>query len=239
MGLFSSIGNALGLSGGVGNLPYSSQQAELMKMLQDRASGAAPSLAQKQAEQAINSNAQNMNSIIQSQHGINPATRARIAASNMQDAGKDAATMGAQARLSEMNQAAGLLGQQINSGNEMAYNQMNNQMNLRTQLITGLGAAAGTAISDKNEKENISDSSGSARDLLDHLKGKLYEYKDSTNGEGVHVGIMAQDLEKSPLGKSMVINDGGMKKVDFGKGFGAVLAAMTEINDKLKEIEGK
>ena len=93
--------------------------------------------------------------------------------------------------------------------------------------------------SDENSKENIKDTKDEARSFVDHLKGKMYEYKDESDGSGVHVGIMAQDLEKSPLGKSMVFEDNGVKKVDYAKGFGAVLAAVTEINDKLKALESK
>lgn len=241
MGFFESIGRAMGVSGGGGALPYDSQQAELIKMLQARASGQSPSLAENQVHQTMQQNAQDTNALLQSQHGLNPALKARMGAAASSDAAQKAAIMGTQANLAEQQQSQALLGQQIGMANQMAYNKMNDQMNRRTQLIAGLGQAGGAMamMSDERSKENVEDSKGQARELLDHLKGKLYEYKDSSNGEGVHVGIMAQDLEKSPLGKSMVINDGGMKKVDFAKGFGAVLAAMTEINDKLKEIEGK
>lgn len=240
MGFFDKVGQALGVSGNVGNLPYDSQQAELIKMLQARASGQSPSLAQKQVSQTMEKGAQDMNALLQSQRGLNPALKARMGAAAGMEASRDAAQMGAMANLAEQQQAQGMLGQQVGMANQMAYNQKNDQMNRRTQLVAGMGQAAGglAMMSDERSKENVTQSDGKGRELLDHLKGKLYEYKDSANGEGTHIGIMAQDLEKSPLGKSMVINDGGMKKVDFAKGYGALLAAVTEINDKLKEIEG-
>ena len=51
---------------------------------------------------------------------------------------------------------------------------------------------------------------------------------------------MAQDLEKAgPVGKSMVEDTPMGKLVNYGKGFGAVLAAQAHLNQRLKALESK
>ena len=71
----------------------------------------------------------------------------------------------------------------------------------------------------------------SPQKFLDALKPNSFEYKDEfkknpMGGEGRFLGIMAQDLEKAgPVGKSMVEDTPMGKLVNYGKGFGAVLAA--------------
>lgn len=93
------------------------------------------------------------------------------------------------------------------------------------------------AISDKNQKKNIK------KGFLDALTAYTYEYKNPKKpgaGEGRHLSVMAQDLEKTDIGKNMVktMND-GTKIVDYGKGFGAILAAQAHLNKRLEEIEKK
>ena len=83
----------------------------------------------------------------------------------------------------------------------------------------------------------------SPKKFLDALKPNSYEYKDEfkknpMGGEGRFLGIMAQDLEKAgPVGKSMVEDTPMGKLVNYGKGFGAVLAAQAHLNQRLKALE--
>jgi hypothetical protein len=67
------------------------------------------------------------------------------------------------------------------------------------------------------------------------------EYKDKPGaGEGRYVSPMAQDLEKSELGKSAVkTGPDGIKVVDYGKLGGTMVASLAYLNDRLNEIEGK
>lgn len=72
--------------------------------------------------------------------------------------------------------------------------------------------------------------------MLDALKAKKYAYK----GEGPdaeHLGIMAQDLEKSPLGRTMVLDTPRGKMVDGNLAFGAVLAAAADLNRRMNALE--
>lgn len=102
-------------------------------------------------------------------------------------------------------------------------------------------------ISDENLKTG-KNAEGSAdfnpKSFLDKLQAYSYEYKKGAKGmpgagEGRHLSVMAQDLEKAgPVGRSMVQEDEqGNKSVDYGKGFGAILASQAQLNERLSQIE--
>jgi hypothetical protein len=115
------------------------------------------------------------------------------------------------------------------------------------------GAAIGT--SDARVKKNVKElrgeagkmvqdaagDPGSTKEFLDALKPYEFNYVDEPAGTEPTAGIMAQDLEKTRLGRQMVIQDAatGVKKVDFGRGFGALLAGQAELNKRLAAMEGK
>jgi hypothetical protein len=81
------------------------------------------------------------------------------------------------------------------------------------------------------------------KNFLDKLKAYSYEYKNPElpgAGEGRHLSVMAQDLEKAgPVGRSMVMETPQGKMVDYGKGFGAILAAQADLNGRLNDIESR
>lgn len=98
----------------------------------------------------------------------------------------------------------------------------------------GSGFGGMSAFSDERVKE-----------LLDTAQAHDYEYKDQYKdlpgaGEGRFVSPMAQELQKTELGKSMV-KEGpdGKLMVDYGKGFGTILAAQAYLNERLNELEAK
>lgn len=95
------------------------------------------------------------------------------------------------------------------------------------------------AISDRQQKKGAK--SFNPKDFLDKLTPYQYEYKNPElpgAGEGKQVSVMAQDLEKAgPVGKQMVMDTPNGKMVDYGKGFGAMLAAQADLNARLAEIE--
>ena len=70
--------------------------------------------------------------------------------------------------------------------------------------------------------------------LLDSLRAYNYEYKNEEYGKGRRLGIMAQDLEKTKLGKRAVVDTPVGKVVDVGKGLGIALAAQAHLNKKYK-----
>lgn len=110
---------------------------------------------------------------------------------------------------------------------------------LGAAYLTG-GASA--ALSDEREKKNVKSGSKSVSEFLDKLSSKNYEYKDTSKpgtAPGNRVGVMAQDLEKSDMGKTLVKDTPQGKMVDTQQGFGAILAAQSELNERLKKLEGK
>lgn len=121
----------------------------------------------------------------------------------------------------------------------------------------GAGAGAGTAsgiaggaggfasmlsASDEDTKKNKNKNTDLKKDFLDKLTAYSYEYKNPKEpgaAPGKQFSVMAQDLEKAgPVGKSMVVEDeSGTKMVDYGRGFGAILASQANLNKRLNELE--
>lgn len=109
-------------------------------------------------------------------------------------------------------------------------------------LIQGGAMLAGKPPSDKNVKINVEDGKPAIRQLLDKLKPYEYDYKpevvENAGDLGKQIGVMAQDLEKSELGKEFVIPDGnGVKRVDYGKMGSTQLAAIADVNDRVNKME--
>lgn len=103
-----------------------------------------------------------------------------------------------------------------------------------------IGANVGGAVfSDKNMKENIeSPNSSTIQMFLDKLKPYKYNYKQDPTEEP-QVGVMAQDLEKSDLGEEFVEEVDGNKMVDYGKMASTQMAAIADLHQRLKRLEGK
>jgi len=122
-----------------------------------------------------------------------------------------------------------------------------NRSNRDTQREASILTAIGTAIaayaafsSDIRAKTNISPGSGEVESFLDALNSYKYEYKDPNapgSDAGMFVGVMAQDLEKTPMGASFVQDTPRGKMVDYGHGLAAILASQANIHDRLKHLE--
>lgn len=109
--------------------------------------------------------------------------------------------------------------------------------------LFGAAGAVGAGIATKSDvraKEDIVEGDSAIRALLDSVTPYEYSYKDEKHGKGRFVSPMAQDLLKTEVGASMVFNDDeGQLSVDYGKGFGALLAAQASLNKRLAKIEKK
>lgn len=97
--------------------------------------------------------------------------------------------------------------------------------------------------SDEKMKKDISSSDDSMKGFLGALKAHKYEYKNPDEpgaAPGTHYSVMAQELEKAgPVGKSMVTEVNGKKMVDYGRGFGAILAAQAAMHERMEKLEKK
>ena len=99
------------------------------------------------------------------------------------------------------------------------------------------------AASDVNVKSDVASGSGDVKPFLDNLEAKSYNYIDpkfQQHAEPRHLGVMAQDLEKSELGSRYVSEDAeGVKRVDYGAMQPAVLASLAMLNDEVEELKRK
>lgn len=100
----------------------------------------------------------------------------------------------------------------------------------------GMMLSAASMFSDERCKEEIEEFSPS--DFLDSLTGYKFKYKDKKHGEGKHVGVMAQDLEKTEAGSKLVVDSPEGKIVDYAKAGPAIMASLASLNDRLKKMEG-
>ncbi len=122
--------------------------------------------------------------------------------------------------------------------------------NRQSQLIGGIGQAGATMgaaamMSDINAKKNIAPADDQTKNFLDlqyrkmmnELQPYSYDYKNEKNGSGPQLGVMAQDLEKSPAGKQMVAEKDGKKMIV--PNVGTILGAQANLNERLNKIEGQ
>lgn len=101
-------------------------------------------------------------------------------------------------------------------------------------------APAFSLLSDEREKKDIDPSPGRIQSMLDQLHAYQYRYKDPTMPgarPGPQIGVMAQDLEKSPLGSSFVLDTDHGKKVDYGKAASTMMAGLAYHNERLDHID--
>ena len=100
---------------------------------------------------------------------------------------------------------------------------------------TGSRTAPTSVASDENVKKNVSPASGEIGEFLKSLSAKEFEYKDQQYGQGRRIGVMAQDLEKTKLGASMVSRDSdGVRHIDLDKALPVLFAAMGELHKQAK-----
>lgn len=83
-----------------------------------------------------------------------------------------------------------------------------------------------------------------ADELTRSIRPQTYEYKpEATAAFGLHpgqrYGVMAQDLEKTPLGKTMVVNTPMGKMIEPRAALGATLAALGRLGQRLDLLESE
>lgn len=110
-------------------------------------------------------------------------------------------------------------------------------------LAAGIGTSIAGAFSDERVKRGIGGSGAKVDEMLSALAPKRWHYKDGYEDDGAseHTGVMAQDLEKSDLGRTLVRKDAdGVRIVDYSpRTIGPiVLAALGHLSQRIDEIEG-
>jgi hypothetical protein len=107
------------------------------------------------------------------------------------------------------------------------------------QFLGALMGAGGLMASDSRLKKDIKGGDRDADALLKALRAKSYRYKDERHGEGTQLGILAQDLQKTKIGRQAVIETDGGLMVHGAKLAGALAATLPGLDKRLAKIEGK
>lgn len=104
------------------------------------------------------------------------------------------------------------------------------------------GLSSGSAYtSDEREKTDIQKPGNDAMEqFLNHISGFTYDGKPGSDiPAGKRMGPMAQDVQQGgPIGKSMVI-DGAPLKMDVANTLGSTLAAVSYLNDQIKQLRAQ
>jgi len=144
------------------------------------------------------------------------------------------------------------LGMASNMWNAMQGRKANRFMGQQAMLgqalgggMAGIGYGAMAAMSDENVKTGIKEqknySTKMVSEFMEPLKSYNYKYKDSKYsgdmGDKTYSSVMAQDLEKSKLGRQMVIDTPEGKMVDYAKGIAPIMSSIAELNQRLKRLE--
>lgn len=92
--------------------------------------------------------------------------------------------------------------------------------------------------SDENCKQDIkSEHPLEIEAFLETLSPKSFQYKPGEGEPGEKHGVMAQDLEKSSIGRSIVKEDGeGMKNISMPDAISALFEAVAHLNKKTKGV---
>lgn len=270
-------------------LDYQDNQKRLIHQMEQQASGEAPSAAEMQMRQGIDSSVAASLAASRSARGGNVGAQRAAQQAQANQMNVKGAGMMAQVRAQEQARAQQLLGQTISAaqsarlaqtGQNDAMVQYYTSLGLSAdesdrraemdrlgyaqaqdlgekgyevqreaaqyQLVGSLAGSAGEGMSqyqsgsDENFKTNVDKSGKALEGMLDKLVAATWDYKDQDkHGKGGHVGVMAQDLEKSELGKTMVIEGDDGKYVDLKKLTTAALAAAVHTHKRLKKLEGK
>jgi len=147
----------------------------------------------------------------------------------------------------KMNKAGTMAGAMGNQASSMAQQGASKQQGAAGQLGSllkvgsTLGAAAIDKYSDERMKDNIVAAPNELQDMLDKLNAVRYNYKPEMGlGSDDKYGVIAQDLEKSEVGKRYVVEDEeGMKSINYGDMGETQLAALADIHQRVKNLEKK
>lgn len=137
----------------------------------------------------------------------------------------------------------------ISEQTKLGLEQLDSQPGFWEQAALGLVSGAGQggtaalttfALSDARTKEEVADTTDEdLDDLLSSVRSQTYVYKGARSGMGRQLGLMAQDLKRSKLGRGMVdeTTDGTLV-VDGARAGLTALSAVSKVYDKLRALEG-
>lgn len=105
-----------------------------------------------------------------------------------------------------------------------------------TQAGGSLLGAIGGLMSDEDSKEDIQ-KSPDIDDILSRVRPVSYKYKEGEGqGDGEHVGVIAQDLEKTPMKENVVDTPAG-KMINGPMQEGSNLNLIVQLAGRIRELE--
>lgn len=99
-----------------------------------------------------------------------------------------------------------------------------------------LKGGGGGLFSDENLKRDVK---SAALSMADKLEPKSYRYNWESESEPKRIGVMAQDMEKSPAGASAVHDTPAGKVIDVNRGLSLALASVAALKDEVDSLKGK
>jgi len=231
-------------------------QAQVIQRQNEIATGR-NSISDLQFRRAMDDLAKSQSSAAASARGVsNQGLLNRNIAQSTHQMGLDMARESASAKLAEMRGADELLAAQAAAANGVSLQRSLADQAAATakrgqdmQMMGNMASSAATiaSSSDENSKTNIKEVKGestkSVTEFMDALKSYVYEYKKDSkqpggkpNPEGKVKSVMAQDLEKSDIGKQMVTDTPNGKVVDYAQGMAPLFAAIAELNERTKHL---
>ncbi len=174
------------------------------------------------------------------QAGLDQATSLANMQARLQQTGmNDQAALGYLAQLYGLDVAemqARLQAEQLRQGQQQIDNAESIGLGDLLQAGGTLGAAK-LAASDRRLKKDIKVADATIDDLLDNLRPYTYRYKDEKHGKGERAGIMAQEMERSEMGRRIVTETADGKMIDINKAVSATLAAAARLNQRVRTLE--
>lgn len=104
-------------------------------------------------------------------------------------------------------------------------------------LFLGLGLLF-SAFSDRKLKKDIKEADDTqVGKFVDALGSYSYKYKDDRMGKGTHYGPMADELEKSEIGKTLVVETPYGKAVNTMKAVLPLMSVVSKLDKRQKKLE--
>ena len=246
---------------GGGFLGREALSPEVLQMLQQQAMGQAPSAAEQLMRAALGQQQAGAFGLGASAQGMSPGLAMRQAQQAAGQAGLQSQAQFGAMRAEEMARAqaaysqAALQQQAMNDAAALGREQLLTQLigaqlaagsednsGLIGQIVGGIGGVAATVggamMSDRELKVDIQEVKEDLDTTMDALQGYSFEYiKTETLPPGPRVGVMAQDLEKTDLGRRVVVDTPSGKGVDLAHAVGLALAAVSRLNERLSVLE--
>jgi hypothetical protein len=102
-------------------------------------------------------------------------------------------------------------------------------------VLQGAALIGAAAASDERLKTKVISGKKDIHSFLKGINAHRYRYKDQKWGDKTYYSPMAQELEKTKVGKSMVVDTPEGKMVDYARSGGVILAALAHLQQEIEK----